>query len=358
MDAEGDLPAPAGAGPRLPRGARARPVPARPRRLAPLPLALAPGPLRLDARLRRRRPDAHLGGSRRRGRVPRALLGRAGPGARRRARHRPEPHGDGRREPVLARPALAREVLRPRLAHGRAPPLLRRRRARRRADGGSRGVGGDAREGRRARAGGADRRRADRPPGRPREPARYLERLREAGIERLWVEKILEPRRAAAAGVAGRGDDRLRVPERRHGALRRPRRRGAADPALRGADRRAAAVRRGRRRGEARAGADDVRRRGRAAGREAALRRRHRMRRVAVVPASTAPTSSRMPGSSRTRTAPRSRPRACRTSSRGSSCSRSAGTTRSSSASSRRRRPCTRRASRTRRSTAGTASWR
>ena len=357
MDLRGDLPAPAGAGPRLPRGARARPVPARPRRLAPLPVPLAPGPLRLDARVRRRRPDAHLGGSRRRGRVPRALLDRAGRWTGRRARHRPEPHGDGRREPVLARPALAREVLRPRLAHRRAPPLLRRQRARRRADGGSRGVGGDAREGRRARAEGPDRRRADRPPGRPRESTALPRAAARGGDPAPLGREDPRARRAATAGVAGRGHDRLRVPERRHGALRRPRRRGAADPALRGLDRRAAALRRGRRRGEARAGADDVRRRSRAAGREAALPRRRRVG-GGVVPASTAPTSSRMPGSSQPRIAPRSRPRVCRTTSRGSCCSRSAATTRSSSASSRRRRPCTRRASRTRRSTAGTASWR
>ena len=73
-------------------------------------------------------------------------------GLGRRARHRPEPHGGDGREPVLARPALAGAVLRPRLAHGLAPALLRRRRARRRADGGSRGLGDHAREGARAGA--------------------------------------------------------------------------------------------------------------------------------------------------------------------------------------------------------------
>ena len=45
-------------------------------------------------------------------------------------------------------------------------------------------------------------------------PREYLERLRERGAHRVWVEKILEPGERAAR-LAGRGDDGLRVRERR-----------------------------------------------------------------------------------------------------------------------------------------------
>ncbi len=65
--------------------------------------------------------------------------------------------------------------------------------------------------------------------------------------------------------MAGRGHDRLRVPQRRTGRVRRPGRRGAADGAVRGGDRRAAHVRGGRRGGQARAGAHRLPSGGRAA---------------------------------------------------------------------------------------------
>ena len=301
-------------------------------------------------------PTRDLGGPRRRGRSS-ARSPRPRGRARPRARHRPEPHGGERREPVLARSALAREVLRPRLAHRLAPPLLRRQRARRRADGGSRGLGGDARQGASSsRATGlVDGVRIDHPDGLAN-PRRYLERLREAGIERVWVEKILEPGErlrpewpvegttgyeflndVTALFVDPAGEEPLtRLYEELTGE-RRPFGEVAAEAKLEqarttfarggGAAGCAAAVRRRRR-----AGArvlprlPHLRRAGRGA--------RHREDRAAI----------EAPG--------------CRTSSRGSCCSRSAATTRSSSASSRRRRRCTRRASRTRRSTAGTASSR
>ena len=70
------------------------------------------------------------------------------------------------------------------------------------------------------------------------------------GAARIWVEKILEPGERAAR-LAGRGHDRLRVPERRAGALRRPGRRGARSTELAGEPR---PWSRGRVRGEARAG--------------------------------------------------------------------------------------------------------
>ena len=69
---------------------------------------------------------------------------------------------------------------------------------------------------------GLDRRAADRPPGRargsaglPRAAARRRRRARVGGEDP-------RPRREAARVVAGRGDGRLRVPQRRGGALRRP----------------------------------------------------------------------------------------------------------------------------------------
>ena len=128
-------------------------------------------------------------------------------------------------------------------AHRRLPPLLRRRRARRRARRGPAGLRADAREGARARRARASSTACaiDHPDGLA-DPRGYLERLRAAGRRaRLGRE---DPRAGrAAARLAGRGDDRLRVPERRHAPLRRPARRGAADRALRGADRRARDVR-------------------------------------------------------------------------------------------------------------------
>ena len=74
------------------------------------------------------------------------------------------------------------------------------------------------------------------------DPAGYLERLRDAGAARVWIEKILHPGEAAAR-LARRGDRRLRVPQRRAGAVHRPGGRGAADGAVRVARRRRAVVR-------------------------------------------------------------------------------------------------------------------
>ena len=130
--------------------------------------------------------------------------------------------------PFWRDPLWRAQVLRPRLAHRRAPALLRRRRARGRADGGPGGVGDDAREGGRAGARGADRRPADRPPRRACESA-PLPRAAARGGDRARLGRE-DPRAGrAAARLAGRGHDGLRVPERRRRALRRPGRRGAAD---------------------------------------------------------------------------------------------------------------------------------
>ena len=276
---------------------------ARARRLPPLPLALAAGAAGLDARLRRRRPDADLGGPRRRGGVPRALRGRARARARDRPRHRPEPHGDRRDgEPLLARPALACEVLRPRLADRRAPALLRRRRARGRAmEDPEVWEATHAKVVELAGEGLIDGVRIDHPDGLvepsplPRAPARGRDRAR-LGRE--------DPRAGrAAARLAGRRDRRLRVPQRRQRALRRPGSRGAADPLLRGVHRRPEAVRRACAGGEARAGADHVHRRGRGAPGQAA-RGAARAR-----PGDGARLLPRLPHVRRARQRPRSTPR-------------------------------------------------
>ena len=100
---------------------------------------------------------------------------------------------------------------------------------------------------------GVGRRAADRPPRRAGRPAGYLERLRDAGVEHVWVEKILDPGERLRR-LAGRGDGRLRVPQRRGGAVRGPGRRGAPHRALARARRRRAAVPGLRRRGQAGAG--------------------------------------------------------------------------------------------------------
>ena len=77
------------------------------------------------------------------------------------------------------------------------------------------------------------RRAAHRPPRRPRRPGRLpASGCASAGCERVWVEKILEPGEELRDWPVD-GHGRLRVPERRDGALRRPGRRGAADRALR-----------------------------------------------------------------------------------------------------------------------------
>ena len=80
-----------------------------------------------------------------------------------------------------------------------------------------------------SREGLVDGLRVDHPDGLA-DPRGYLERLRGEGVERVWVEKILEPGERAAR-LAGRGDDRLRVPGRRR------RRSSSTRPARRSLDR-------------------------------------------------------------------------------------------------------------------------
>ena len=96
------------------------------------------------------------------------------------------------------------------------------------------------------------------------DPAGYLERVARRR-RRARVDREDPASRRGAARLARRGDRRLRVPQRRPGRVHRPGGRGAADGAVRVARRRRALVRRDRAGGAARAGARDVRARGRAA---------------------------------------------------------------------------------------------
>ena len=107
------------------------------------------------------------------------------------------------------------------------------------------------------REGVVDGLRIDHPDGLA-DPAGYLRAAARRGRRARLGREDPRPRRAAARLAGGR-DGRLRVPQRRRGAVRRPGRRGAADRPLGRALRRRRAVRRGRARGQARAGDDDVR---------------------------------------------------------------------------------------------------
>ena len=152
-------------------------------------------------------------------------------------------------------------------------------------------------------AGLVDGLRIDHPDGLA-DPAGYLERLRGRGARHVWIEKILHHGEAAPA-VAGRGDDRLRVPRRRHHRLRRPCGRGTDHAGVPGADRRRPSVRRGGPRGPPRAGDHDLRPGGRAAARAGAGGRHPRgAGRPARVPhlhrRGRAPHRRRRPGRART----------------------------------------------------------
>ena len=165
-------------------------------------------------------------------------------------------------------------------------------------------------------------------------PREYLDRLAREGVEHVWVEKILEPgERLRAWPVEGTTGYEF-LNDVMHLFLN-PRAEEPLTAPLRGAHRRVARVRRGRGGGEARAGDGDVRARAAAAvrvGRRRARTSRRRSRRST----STARTSSPKATSSPTRTASRSRARLSRNRSSATSCSRSAGTTTSCAASSRR----------------------
>ena len=130
----------------------------------------------------------------------------------------------------------------------------------------------DPREGPRARARGRRRRPAGGSSRRSRRPGRLPAPPRRRGRGARLGREDPPPRRGAAR-LAGRGHRRLRVPQRRDGAVRRPGRRGRAHRPLRRADGRDARVRRGRARGPGPAGA----------------RRRSRARSRGCAPCSTRP---------------------------------------------------------------------
>ena len=213
--------------PRLRGGARARALPARPRRLAPLPVAVVAG-------ARRARRTATTSSTRRGSRTRSAA--RRGSARSRPRRARPGSGSCSTSSRTTWRPTT-RTVLGRRRRCGAQffdldPETGRHRRffdidhLAGRAPGGPRGLRRDAPARARARARGARRRAAHRPPGRagrpgrlPRAAARRRRRARVGGEDP-------RPRRAAAR-LAGRGHGRLRVPQRRRGAVRRPGRRGA-----------------------------------------------------------------------------------------------------------------------------------
>ena len=242
----------------------------------------------------------------------------ARPGLGDRARHRPEPHGDRRRQPLLGRPGAARAVLRHRPGAPGAtgasststtsPACARRTRrcSRRRtssrcgscARASSTGCGSTIRT------------------GSPTRPATCA-RLRDGGAEHVWVEKILDPgeqlRDWPVEGTVGYEflNDVAAL---------------FVDPAgeapltdlwveLSGDDRPFGEVAFEAKLEQAR---DDVRARGRAAAARRAARRRRARARARLAARSTAPTSSRGRAASRTPTARRSARPACR--SRCSAC--------------------------------------
>ena len=208
--------------------------------LAPVPVAVAAGAVGLDARLRRRRPDARLA-TRSAARRACARCASAGPAgscstsspttwasrtrtaggptrscARSSSTATRTTAGTGASSTSTTSPRCASRTTRSsRVTHGKVLELVR--------------------DGRRRRA-------ARRPSRRPRRPGRLPARgCATPARAHVWVEKILAPRRAAAR-LAGRGHGRLRVPQRRRGAVRRPGRRGRADRAVR----RSSRARRGR----------------------------------------------------------------------------------------------------------------
>ena len=154
---------------------------------------------RLDARLRRRRPDAVSRRARRRGGAARA----GGRGAAADPRHRPQPHGHRRREPLVGRRARRRSS-----TSTRRPDCYRRffdiddLAAVRQEDPEVFELT-HARCSSWSRDGVVDG-AARRPPRRPRRPGRLpAAAARRRRAEHVWVEKILAPRRAAAR-LAGR----------------------------------------------------------------------------------------------------------------------------------------------------------
>ena len=187
----------------------------------------------LDARLRRRRPDARSprSSAARRRSARCAAAHEAGLGDR--ARHRPQPHGDRRREPLLERPGAARAVLRHRPGDRPPPALLRHRRPRRRAPGGPGGVRRRRTAWRCAlvREGVVDGLR-DRPPRRARRPGRLPRAAaRRRASSTCGSRRSSTPASSCATGRST-GTVGYEFLNDVGGAVRRPGGRGAADRAV------------------------------------------------------------------------------------------------------------------------------
>ena len=180
---------------RVRRRARARPLPARPRHLAPVPVSRRSRPAAGSTHgydvVDPRRLSEELGGAQEFRRCA-ATARDAGMGMILDVVPNHMAADDANR--VLGRPRAARAVLRHRPRDRPPPAVLRHRRPRRRPPGGSGGVRGDPRAGAGAGARRADRRRSasTTPTGWPTPPA-TSRGCATRGVERVWVEKILDP---------------------------------------------------------------------------------------------------------------------------------------------------------------------
>ena len=324
---------------RLRRGARARALPARPRRLAPLPAAVVPGARGLDARLRRRRPA-------RRSRASSAARTSSARWSTRCARRAWGSCSTS--SPTTWRPTT-------RTATGRDPELRaqffdidpvtgRHRRffdvdhlAGVRQEDPEVFAATHALALRLVREGVVDGLRIDHPDGLA-DPAGYLRGCATAAPSTCGWRRSSTPASRCATGRST-GTVGYEFLNDVGGAVRRPGGRGAADrPVGRGLRRRPAASASWAFEAKLEQARDDVRARGRAAARDAPRARRPGSSARWPRCPSTAPTSSRGRARRRRATARRSPRPGCPRRWRACCCSRRPAGTRSSPASSRRRR--------------------
>ena len=258
---QGDLPAPARPG-----------TSASPRRAALVPYLrdLGVSHLYLSPCLQARRGSTHgydvidprriSEDARRRGR--RSARSRA-PGSSVTARHRPQPHGRRRREPLLGRPGRCASAsstsTRARAATGASSTSTSWRACARRTPRCSRPT--HALVLALVAEGVVDGLRIDHPDGLA-DPAGYLRRLAERGVERIWVEKILEPGEELPDWPV-EGTTGYEFMADAAGLFVDPAGEEPLTGALRGAHGRAPRVRRAGGRGQARGGAHDLPARGR-----------------------------------------------------------------------------------------------
>ena len=217
------------------RRARARAVPGRARRLAPVPVADHAGAAaaRRTATTSSTRPRSRTRSAARTGSA-RCARPRVRPGSAIVLDVVPNHMAASEEEnPFWRDPLLRAKFFDLDWRTGGQPPLLRHRRARRRADGGSRGLRGAVAEGARVRRRGPRRRAADRPPGRARLPG-ALPAAAARGRRRARLGREDPRARRAAPRLAGRGHDGLRVPQRLDGAASSTRTRRSRSPSCTG----------------------------------------------------------------------------------------------------------------------------